>query len=150
MWTMPLSLTTLNFGESVKRIPGLIANECGLTSVVIPDSVTEIGSGAFDHCEALKSVKIGNSVTIIENGAFRDCSSLTSVVIPNSVTKIEDEAFYGCEGLTSVDIPASVTSIGDAAFLGCPLPEDLKNELCYTFGRYVVYDQYEEYCDEED
>lgn len=113
------SVTSLNFGESVERIPGSLAQEVrGLTSVVIPDSVTEIGWNAFDSCENLKSVTIGNSVKIIGSGAFH-CCGLTSVIIPDSVTHIEDEAFMSCQELTSIHIPDSVTHVGDAAFLGC-------------------------------
>ena len=62
---------------------------------------------------------IGNSVTTIGSSAFENCSSLTSVTIPDSVTSIGDDAFCACTSLTSVTIPDSVTSIGEAAFLLC-------------------------------
>ena len=91
----------------------------GLTSVSIPNSVTSIGDFAFANCSGLKSVTIGNSVTSIGDYAFSGCSGLTSVSIPNSVSAIGDFAFAGCIGLTSVSIPNSVTSIGYFAFYGC-------------------------------
>ena len=65
------------------------------------------------------SFVIPNSVTSIGSGAFEDCSGLTSVTIPNSVTSIGKDAFEGCSGLTSVTIGNSVTSIGGYAFEGC-------------------------------
>ena len=92
-------------------------HNCGLTSIVIPNSVTSI-EYAFAGCTSLRSVVIGNSVTSIE-GAFYYCSGLTSVVIPNSVTSIGERAFDNCSGLTSVVIPNSVTSIGEFAFSSC-------------------------------
>ncbi len=114
------SLTTVNIGDSVQRIPAYFVRNCsGLTSVTIPTGVTSIGDYAFSACSGLTSVTIPNSVTSIGEGAFGGCSGLTSVTIPNSVTSIRNGAFSGCSGLTSVTIPNSVTSIGEGAFSGC-------------------------------
>ena len=89
-----------------------------ITSVVIPDSVTTIGSYAFSGCSSLTSVVIPDSVTTIGEYAFGNCC-LTSVVIPDSVTTIVEYAFYNCYSLTSVVIPDSVTTIGYRAFSDC-------------------------------
>jgi hypothetical protein len=75
---------------------------CGATSYTIPDSVTSIGSAAFEDCTSLKSVTIPDSVTSIGGGAFMYCRSLTSVTIPDSVTKIGSQAFYNCTSLKEV------------------------------------------------
>ncbi len=91
----------------------------GLTSIVIPDSVTSIGDYAFRGCSSLTSITIGNSVTSIGSSAFYGCSGLTSIEIPDSVTTIGSSAFYGCSGLTSIEIPDSVTTIGSYAFYEC-------------------------------
>lgn len=64
-----------------------------LTSVTIPDSVTSIGSGAFENCGSLTNVNIPNGVTYIGYGTFSGCSSLTGVTIPNSVTDIGQRVF---------------------------------------------------------
>ena len=100
------------------------------TNVIIPNSVTTIGYGAFYGCVDLTSVTIPNSVDAIHDCTFQYCTGLTSVTIPNSVTYIgdidtayyiteHDGAFYGCTALTSITIPNSVTYIGDYTFYGC-------------------------------
>ena len=43
--------------------------------------------------DSISSITIPNSVTNIGNGAFGGCTSLTNVTIPNSVTSIGDDAF---------------------------------------------------------
>ena len=89
------------------------------TSIILPDSVTSIGDGAFSGCTGLTSIVIPDSVTSIGSSAFAGCTGLASVTIPDSVTSIGNYAFYGCSGLTSVTIGKGVTSIGSEAFYGC-------------------------------
>ena len=106
--------------DSVTRIGSAAFDNCtGLTSVTIGNGVTSIGDWAFDGCKRLTSITIHDSVTSIGHSAFYNCTGLTSVTIPDSVTSIGNDAFYNCRGLTSVTIPNGVTSIGDYAFYGC-------------------------------
>ena len=84
-----------------------------ILTVLIEESVTSIGGGAFYDCSGLTTVTIPNSVTSIGSSAFNECSGLTSVSIGNNVTSIGSSAFQNCSGLTSVTIPNSVTSIGE-------------------------------------
>jgi len=85
-----------------------------LSSVFIPDGVTEIGHLAFFDNE-LSGVIIPNTVTFIGDGAF-SLNKLTNVTIPNSVTSIGHGAFASNQ-LTGVTISDSVTSIGMYAFI---------------------------------
>lgn len=104
-----------------------------ITSVVIPATVTTIGSFCFYECSSLTSVTIPEGVTSIGSECFYGCSSLTSVTIPDGVTEILYSCFYGCSSLTSVTIPEGVTEIGSSCFYGCSsmtsviLPESLKS-----------------------
>jgi hypothetical protein len=86
-------------------------------SYTIPNSVTNIGDGAFLDCP-LTNVIIPNSVARIGNAAFSG-TSLTSVTIPNSVTSIGDEAFAWCDSLASATIGTGVNSIGNNVFYEC-------------------------------
>ncbi len=82
---------------------GVLNKYIGLEeSVVIPNSVTGIGTVAFGGCTGLTHIEIPNSVTGIGEGAFEGCTGLTHIEIPNSVTKIDDYAFSGCNATLKV------------------------------------------------
>ena len=108
------------FSPSVSRLsPAVAIVRAAITSVTIPDSVTEIGGYAFYGCAGLTSVTIPAGVTMIGNYAFYNCTGLTSVTIPESVREIGEWAFSGCTGLIEVMISKGVRKIGEWAFSGC-------------------------------
>lgn len=89
------------------------------TSVTIPDSVTEIGKGAFSTCNKLAEVTLPEGVTEIRESTFHSCSALKSVTLGDGVTSIAPMAFENCVSLTSINIPDAVTEIGTMAFGAC-------------------------------
>ncbi len=115
-----------------------------LVSVEIPDTVTEIGSrafqyctslsrtvlskrlrvigeGAFLSCESLPEIALPDTLTEIGDSAFRYCSLLVGIVLPEGLLRIGNEAFTLCSALTEIRIPNTLTTIGDNPFVNCPL-----------------------------
>lgn len=82
----------------------------------IPNTVTSIGTAAFEGCTAMNSVTIGSNVASIGNNAFKNCNALISVTIPNNVITIGESAFESCDKLRLVNIGSGVTTIGKDAF----------------------------------
>lgn len=112
-------LTFASIFGSDTTIADNFPNYCGVTSVLIPNSVINIGRHAFRNCRNLTSINIPNSVLTIGSSAFSDCRSLITVNLPNSITIIESYIFDGCSNMISVSIPDSVTNIRYSAFRGC-------------------------------
>lgn len=114
---------------------------CTLSSIVMPDNTTVIGSGAFQYSTSLLSAPIPENVTNIKSSAFEGCSQLESVVFPQNITELgslsfkgckalktfafpkvtslADEILSGCDALVSVTIPETVTAVGSLVFAGC-------------------------------
>lgn len=92
---------------------------CGFADLVIPNSVTSIGIGAFVNCPNLTNVTLPDNIEIINVTMFYDCRKLASVNIPDGVSSIYHDAFGNCESLSSITLPNSVNRIGQNAFKGC-------------------------------
>lgn len=91
----------------------------GLTSIDIPANVTEIPNSAFNYCESLSSIKLHEGIINIGSFAFGNCHSLTEIVLPESLLTIGLGAFFECKELKSINLPTKLTDIGSEAFNGC-------------------------------
>lgn len=92
---------------------------CGTT--VIPDTVKEIGQGAFSSCLSLTDISLPESIVSIGTEAFARCLYLTDIFLPDSVTDIGSKAFDCCARLQKIIIPDHVVRVGDGAFADCKL-----------------------------
>ena len=113
----------------------------GLTSVVLPNSIEQIGEYSFASCTNLTSITFGNSLKTIGNHAFNVCKNLTSVYISDLAmwcnikygidndcdshplfSASEDKPtslFLDGKEVRELIIPEDVTTIKDIAFIGC-------------------------------
>ena len=114
-----LTLTKLELPETVTSIGSSAFQSTGITEVVIPGSVTTIESSAFRYCESLKRVEVSANVTEIGSSAFASCTNLDEVVLHDGLTIIGSYMFESCTALTEVNIPASVKTIEMRAFYDC-------------------------------
>ena len=134
------SLIYVNFlNQNIKKIPVDCFDTCGLLSITIPSSVTEIEDGAFHSTFYLERVNLNEGLESIGNRSFENSNSIKELKFPSTLKSIGEKSFYdnsslvklelndgletigenaflGCRSLKSVTIPASVTSIGEKAF----------------------------------
>ncbi len=89
-----------------------------LETVIIPDSVTEIGDNAFAYCRNLTTVRMEDSVTKIGADVFKNCQKLTDIRLSNALTDI-DPVFSYCEALEHLTLPAALEKLGKDAFSYC-------------------------------
>ena len=123
-----LSHTVDNNGECIiefegkfTRIPDRAFQNTKINSnnIKIPNTVTSIGSYAFNNTAISGPLYIPNSVTEIGEGAFENCMNLYSLSLQSNLKRIGNRAFYACRFSGSLTIPNSVTEIGEKAFQNC-------------------------------
>lgn len=87
----------------------------GLTALVIPDSLTYIGTAAFHNCENLRKVSFGSSMDYIGNMAFGLCSNIDTIISSNPVPPSAEGALNGVGDETVIMVPcASVATYQNA------------------------------------
>ena len=105
-------------------------NQTGLTSVVIPDTLTSIGTNAFNGCTGLTSLSMPISLSITNANIFAGCVNISEFTLTPG-TGIEavyttSTRFYtpwyisnGVAGGTTVILSDDITSLGTNTFNGC-------------------------------
>ena len=133
----------------------------GITSVILPNSVTTIGNQAFSSIVGLSDFYLPNSVTSIGEYVFEGTNNIMNDVyndkifayhprydqspfeIPEGIEEIANAAFRGCN-MREVDIPNSIIRIGKAAFSNSSLvsaivPEGVTCIEDYAFSGSVIH-----------
>lgn len=90
--------------------------------VIIPDTVKEIGYGAFQKNKTVLKVIMPDSVEKMENAVFSECENLMEIRFSHSLKEIPAHTCSGCLALEKVIIPEGVTNIGDGAFNSGDIP----------------------------
>ena len=119
-WLMPsANINTVTIGDQVEVIPRELLAGAKIKSLVLPNSVKEIGIDAFKNCSQLSDLTLSDSLQVIGNTAFANCSALTEVIIPDAVISIGQKAFRYCSKLNSLTIGKGVKTINGYAIEGC-------------------------------
>ena len=110
-------ITSFTFGDSVEYIPANLCREMeNLSSVVIPNSVTEIGENAFVGCGKLRTVEIGNSIEIIGDDAFLGCTAIYSISIGAIIPPIvESSTFWSVSRTAQIKVPCNAVAAYQAS-----------------------------------
>ena len=125
-WTLTDDGTLTIYGEGNMKNYDYTGNQPWLnkgveiTSVVVEDGVTAIGSGAFRELTTLKSVTLPeSSLTRIGEAAFYGCSSLKELCIPEGIYTIWAYTFKNCTALENIRLPKTLEKIDQGAFENC-------------------------------
>ncbi|MBR1680704.1 leucine-rich repeat protein, partial [bacterium] len=123
------NIEAVNIGNNVKAIsPYFLRVKNKITSITIPDSVTDIGVGAFSGCTNLKTLNY-NAISCEGTGFCQDSgyndnwlsllNNFEIVNIGDNVKVIPDWFIYGKTKIKSITIPNEVEYINNHALDSC-------------------------------
>lgn len=84
-----------------------------VTKVVLPPTVTKLGSRAFLGCTSLSSINLEN-ITEFGSRAFEGCSSLVEVTFSENLISLDNSGIFNGSGIKRVTLPASLKKVGTA------------------------------------
>ena len=109
-----------------------------LHEVVLPASVTDLGTRAFASCIKLFKITMPG-VDFIGIESFAHCESLKEIILPETLGKIWEGAFADCKALEEINIPSHLKIIDKSAFRNSGL-KSLNIEIS-NGGKCLVYDK---------
>lgn len=89
-----------------------------VTTVVVPDSVTEIGDLCFSGDNYLVSLKLPDGLAELPYAALESCFRLMDFDLPKELKKISGSALQYNYYLTHLTLPSSLTEIEQLNFIG--------------------------------
>ncbi len=123
------------------RVTGIAANafaNSGIESLVLPNTITHIGTLAFMSCENLSSVQLSSKLTELYD-TFWNCKSLKSITIPSGIRTL-GATFMGCTSLETVTLGSGLQDI-----LSCTFAQTaIKSITLPSSVRTIEYDAFEE------
>lgn len=100
------NLETVELSEGLKYIGDFAFNQCAIREIDLPNSLTEIGQGAFDG-NNLTTVTIPTGIEVLKCDIFV-FNALETIEIPSNIRYIGVGAF-SYNNLTSIKIPSSIS-----------------------------------------
>ena len=122
------TITSVTLPDSVTQLEGFTFSDCSdLQSVILPKTLESLPRSTFSGCQKLTDVTLPAGLKTIESYAFKDCGSLREITLPEGLQSIEMGAFWDCRSLNSVTLPASLEWLQTGAFGGCTGLTDLQD-----------------------
>ena len=111
------ALNTAMLPAKLQRIGSYAFASTGIKTVIIPQTVYELGEGAYSNCEKITEITVPDGVVLLKDKLFYGCSSLKKITLHNGIEGIGVKSFSGCDKITTLTIPDSVLHIGEDAFM---------------------------------
>ena len=146
------NLKNVTLSKNLKKIGKYAFFGCPVTKMTIPDSVEEIGGGAFYGTEVFEvgdtsagkyRTDVNSTVLIEKNTNTLVAASKTVSKVPEGVQAIGAYAF-AWNPMSTIDLPDTVTQIGKNAFYNCCNLKNIDLSAVTEIGdqAFCMYDEF--------
>lgn len=111
----------VSYGDDVYTVSGITSGafrSTDITSIVLPDGITELPDYCFYLCNELASVTLPGGLKSMGQSCFSE-SGIEGISLPETLTSLGSSCFYNCRKLTTIDLPDGITSLPDRCFFQC-------------------------------
>ena len=116
---IPSSLKSVIITDETVIGYGAFQNCSMLTSVILPDSATQMEDRSFQGCFNLTSIQLPVRAEHMGASQFSSCSNLISITLPQGVERTRGNQFENCTKLSEIELPEGLSHIGWYTFLNC-------------------------------
>ena len=124
------SISQITFSENVKKIGAQAFAKTGVTEIVLPNGMSEVGDRAFAENHALTSFSFNDYIYDVKDKALEDCDALVSLrIVANDDTPSQNLLVYKLFGVDSYGrykIPGTLDKI---SFKGTTLPSGFLSNI---------------------
>ena len=99
---------------------GVFYDNDGIASLVLPETLIELGKSNIYHMDALNQVSLPETLVAVNSGNFSWCANLTQVRVPSKVSYIGEDCFQGCDNLKEVYFEGAAPAFGADCFTDLP------------------------------
>lgn len=122
----------ISFPSSLKYIGRYCFSGNQLTKLELPNTIEELGQGAFYNSSILESITFSSGMTELPSYVCEICPKLIEVVIPEGIQKIGSRVFRGATLLSRIIFPESVTEVDNGALSSTGIVD-------FTFPKNLTY-----------
>ncbi len=129
------ALKSITLAEGTTSIGGYAFAGTALTNLVLPNTITSLGTGIFKSCPELLTVNVPTGINYVPYQYCQFSPKLHTVQLHDGIRTIRYEAFEGCTALTNIELNDQITSIDYDAFRGTNVAfTKLPDALTYIGG----------------
>ncbi len=103
---------------TIESVPNYTFNASPFEQIILPETVTTIGTYVFQDSANLTSVQLPKGLTEIGVHAFDGCVKLASIELPATLEELPNYMFVNT-GFTEFNIPETVKTLGENLFQNC-------------------------------